>query len=204
MDIVTVGAKRTNLAKLIPLLRYKRHNNVPHASLHKQLVCLPERGLEDLSRGALFGVVVVSVEEVSEHGLVSWNVHCLHAVYSLGAGLRQRQAWPPIWTPLVVFNAPEETGDSRSLRAFNLFIRGLISIPLSENSTSLFSFIYLLVCLLLCFCSFISWIPITLAFHGEIIISMQRAKQEHFRLKLIMFRILLNNGCWLDCQFSNC
>lgn len=127
MDITTVGAKRPNLAKLFPLLRYKWHNNVPHASLHKQLVCLPERGLEDLSRGALFGVVVVSVEEVSEHSLVRWNVHCLHAVDSLGAGLRQRQAWPPIWTPLVVFNAPEETGDSRSFRAFILFIRGLIS-----------------------------------------------------------------------------
>lgn len=70
-------------------------------------MCLPERGLEDLSRGALFGVVVVAVEKVSEHSLVSGDVRCFHAVYSLGAGLRQRQARPPVWTTLVVLDTPE-------------------------------------------------------------------------------------------------
>lgn len=71
--------------------------------------CLPEGGPEDLSWRALFGVVVVAVEEVSKHRLVSRDVHGLQAVHALRAGLRQRQARPPVWTPLVVLDAPEMT-----------------------------------------------------------------------------------------------
>lgn len=78
--------------------------------LHQQLVCLPECSLQDLSGGALFGVVVVTVEKVSEHGLVGGDVCCFPAVYSLGADLRQRQARPPIWPTLVVLDAPEVIG----------------------------------------------------------------------------------------------
>lgn len=78
----------------------------PTCSTSQNSLCLPECGLEDLSGGALFGVVVVSVEKVPKHGLVSRDVHCLPTVDSLSAGFRQRQAWPPIWTTLVVLNAP--------------------------------------------------------------------------------------------------
>lgn len=70
---------------------------------------VPERGLKDLPRRALFGVVVVSVEKVSEHSLVCRDVCHLDTVDSLSAGLRQRQARPSIWTTLVVFNTPEVT-----------------------------------------------------------------------------------------------
>lgn len=73
---------------------------------------VPERGLEDLPRRALFGVVVVSVEKVSKHSLVCRDVRHLDTVNALGAGLRQRQARPSIWTTLVVFDAPEVTAVS--------------------------------------------------------------------------------------------
>lgn len=76
---------------------------------HEQPARLPESGLEDLSRGALFGVVVVAVEKVSEHSLVGGDVHRLQAVHALCTGLRQRQTRPPIRTPFVVLNAPKMT-----------------------------------------------------------------------------------------------
>lgn len=81
-----------------------------------QTVCLPERGLEDLSGGALFGVVVVPVEKVSKHSLVGRDVRCLPTVDPLGAGLRHRQARPPIWPSLVVVDAPRAT-----FKSFNWF-----------------------------------------------------------------------------------
>lgn len=84
-------------------------NGLAYVPFHQQLACLPERGPEDLSRRALFGVVVVAVEEVSKHSLVSRDVHGLQTVHALCAGLRQRQTRPPVWTPLVVLNAPKMT-----------------------------------------------------------------------------------------------
>lgn len=54
-------------------------------------------------------MIVVAVEEVSKHSLVSRDVHGLQTVHALGAGLRQWQARPPVCTPLVVLNAPERT-----------------------------------------------------------------------------------------------
>lgn len=42
---------------------------------------LPERGLENLSRGALFGVIVVAIKKVSKHSLVGWNVCSFPTVY---------------------------------------------------------------------------------------------------------------------------
>lgn len=78
-----------------------------------ETVQVPERGLENLARRALFGVVVVSVEKVSKHGLVGRDVCHLHTVDSVSAGLRQRQARPSVWTTLVVFDAPEVTADKR-------------------------------------------------------------------------------------------
>lgn len=103
------GSQKSKPWKTVSFLSSKWPNIVPYASLYRRLVCLPERGLEDLSWGALFGVVVVSVEKVSEHSLVGGNVHCFYAVYSLSAGLGQRQARPPIWTTLVVLDAPKVT-----------------------------------------------------------------------------------------------
>jgi len=61
-------------------------------------------------------VVVESVEQVSEHRLVSGDVRRLGAVDALGAGLGQRQARPPVWTALVVLDAPSgERGGSSHL-----------------------------------------------------------------------------------------
>lgn len=78
-------------------------------------VWIPEGGFEDLPRHALFGVVVVSVEKVSKHSLVCWDLCNLNTVDSLSAGLRQRQARPPIWPTLVVFDTPEVEKRSRAL-----------------------------------------------------------------------------------------
>lgn len=49
---------------------------------------LPERGLENLSRGALFGVIVVAIKKVSKHSLVGWNVCSFPTVYRVWAGIR--------------------------------------------------------------------------------------------------------------------
>lgn len=85
------------------LMRNNCLNNVP---LHQQLVWLPECRLQDLSRGAFFGVVVISVEKVSKDGLVGRDVCRLATVYPLSAGFRQGQTRPPIRTSLIIFNAP--------------------------------------------------------------------------------------------------
>lgn len=108
-DIGIVGAESP--APSVSQLRYKWQNNVPHAPFHQSLMCLPECGLEDLSRGALFGVVVVSVEKVPKHRLVGRDIKHLSTVYSLSASLRQWQARPPIWTAFVVFDAPTANRD---------------------------------------------------------------------------------------------
>lgn len=82
-------------------------------------VQVPERGFEDLPRRALFAVVVVAVEKVPKHSLVCRDVCHLDAVDSLGAGLRQRQARPSVWTTLIVFDTPEVTAIQRfSLRVW--------------------------------------------------------------------------------------
>lgn len=76
----------------LPLLSYKWPPQKLHMfCFHEQPARLPESGLEDLSRSALFGVVVVAVEKVSKHSLVGGDVHSLQAVHALCAGLRQRQ-----------------------------------------------------------------------------------------------------------------
>lgn len=82
---------------------------------------LPERGLEDLPGSALLGVVIVSVEKVSKHRLVCRDVSHLNTVYSLSAGLRQRQARPPVWTALVVLDAPKVTGVESLMTLFRVF-----------------------------------------------------------------------------------
>lgn len=87
----------------------------------KYLMWLPERGLEDLSGSALLGVVIVPVEKVSEHSLVCRDVSYLNTVYSLSAGLRQRQARPPVWTALVVLDAPKVTGVESLITLFRVF-----------------------------------------------------------------------------------
>lgn len=84
-------------------------NTLVAGSPKTENVWIPEGGFEDLPRHALFGVVVVSVEKVSKHSLVCWDVCDLNTVDSLSAGLRQRQARPPIWPTLVVFDTPEVT-----------------------------------------------------------------------------------------------
>lgn len=82
-------------------------NALVAGSLKTKNVGIPERGLEDLARRALLGVVVVPVEKVSKHSLVCRDVGDLNTVDSLSAGLRQWQARPPIWATLVVLNTPE-------------------------------------------------------------------------------------------------
>lgn len=101
-EISTVGNQKHEPCPLLPCWAPR---------LEEPVVCLPERGLEDLSWGALFGVVVVAVEKVSKHSLISRDVHSLQAVHALCAGLRQRQARPPVWTPLVVLDTPGRTED---------------------------------------------------------------------------------------------
>lgn len=80
--------------------------SLPQTTFHKQLLCLPERGLQYLTRGAFLCVVVVTIEEVSKDSLVGRNVCRFAAVHTLNTGLRQRQAWPPIRTALIVLDAP--------------------------------------------------------------------------------------------------
>lgn len=105
MDITTVGAKSPHPAKLFPCWD-TNSRTMYHMLQFTKLACLPECGLEDLSRGTLFGVVVESVEKVSKNSLVSRDVRCFPTVYPLSAGLRQWQTRPPIRPPLVVLNTP--------------------------------------------------------------------------------------------------
>lgn len=167
------GSQKPKSCQTVSLLSYKWPNNVPHAPPHKQLACLPERCLEDLSWGALFGVVVVSVEKVSEHSLVGGDIRCFHTVYSLGAGLRQRQARPPIWTTLVVLDTPKvtEVHVISLIHIFTSFLPENGDISLSVNYLASLS-------------SCISWILFTVVLQSEEIISMQRAQQQHFQVKV--------------------
>lgn len=64
-------------------------NRYSLVSKTKDTGLVPEGGFEYLAARDLFGAVVVAVEDVSEDGLIGWDVGFLAAVEPFGAGFRQ-------------------------------------------------------------------------------------------------------------------